>query len=172
MAKKKKAKKKTKALAKPGPAPGAVPAAPSSDEATPIVPPPVPPAQPPIVRVPDRSPDRSSTEERRLFRRVPFFRRVEYKFETIDEFRKEHANDISLGGMFIKTEKPEPLGTVLYLQFDLKDGSPILHGYGKVVRVNPPDIPDLDPGMGIEFLKFDDESLARIRTLVSDRFNA
>ena len=137
-------------------------------EPTPVV---AVPVEPPPAREPIRVPDRpTTTAERRLFRRVPFFRKVEYKFATIDHFKKEIANDLSLGGMFIKTEAPEPVGSILYLQFDLADGSPILRGYGKVVRVNPPGVPDFDAGMGIEFLKFDDESLARIRALVSERF--
>ncbi len=175
MGKKGKARKKknglngSAAVAKPAPEPAVIPAPPSEKEATPVVPPPQAgdPSRP-IVRVPDRP---TTTAERRLFRRVPFFRRVEYKFESLDDFKKELANDISLGGMFIKTEVPEELGTVLYLQFDLKDGSPILHGYGKVVRVNRAGVPGFDPGMGVEFLKFDDESLERIRALVAERWN-
>ena len=112
----------------------------------------------------------TSGSDRRLFRRVPFFRKVQYKFATIDEFKSRFANDLSLGGMFIRTDEPEPMGTVIFLEFDLQDGSKILTGYGKVVRVNPKDQPGFDPGMGIEFLKFDEESLQRIRALVSDQF--
>lgn len=149
---------------------GAMPSGAAHDEPTPIVEAradlvTAPPAQRPDV---DRA---TGGSDRRLFRRVPFFRKVEYRFQSMDDFRSKFANDLSLGGMFIKTDEPEPMGTVIFLQFDLQDGSKILTGYGKVVRVNPRGLPDFDPGMGIEFLKFDDESLQRIRQLVAERFN-
>lgn len=139
------------------------------EEATPIVPPPDfphDPAEPTPVSV-DPPP---GTPERRLHRRVPFFRKIEYKFETLDAFRTLFANDISIGGMFIKTDRPEPIGSVIFLEFDLKDGSVILAGYGKVVRVNPVGVPDFDAGMGVEFLKFDEDSMVKIKQLVKDRF--
>ncbi len=110
--------------------------------------------------------ERTESRERRIFRRVPFFRTVQYKYESMEAFRSEVANDLSLGGVFVRTENPEPVGSVVYLEFDLTDGSKILSGYGKVVRVNPANTPGYDPGMGIEFLKFDEESRARIRELI------
>ena len=152
---------------------GATPQPPVDDapEATPIVP---PRADTELgasqAKAPDRRPDpETGSSDRRIFRRVPFFRKVQYRFETLDDFKSRFASDISLGGMFIRTEDPEPLGTVVFLEFDLQDGSKSLTGYGKVVRVNPKGVPDFDPGMGIEFMKFDDESLARIKQLIADR---
>lgn len=169
MAKKKK-KSGTKLKVVNGGAAGRVPSASHDPETTPVVPPrAVAQAKPaPVGQV---APAEPTAAERRLFRRVPFFRKILYKFETLDQFKSEFANDISLGGMFIKTDKPEPIGTVIYLEFDLKDGSKILSGFGKVVRVNPTGNPDYDPGMGVEFLKFDEESIARIRQLITERFN-
>jgi uncharacterized protein (TIGR02266 family) len=150
---------------------GATPPTTGGDEPTPIVErADVAPA--PVATAPRPDTDRQTGgSDRRLFRRVPFFRKVEYRFESMDDFRSQFANDLSLGGMFIKTDEPEPMGTVIFLQFDLQDGSKILSGYGKVVRVNPRGLPDFDPGMGVEFLKFDDESLQRIRQLVAERFS-
>ena len=147
----------------------------SAEELTPVMPPPasVQTAPVPPVAV-DRTPDRvtASSAERRIWRRVPFFRKVHYKFETMEQFRSEFAQDLSIGGMFIKTDAPESIGTVIFLEFDLKDGSKIMKGYGKVVRVNKPGTPEMDPGMGVEFLKFDDESMTRIRALVAERYAA
>jgi len=145
---------------------------PTDPEATPISPPRVikPKADPdPISTTPA---GRATGPERRLFRRVPFFRKVQYKFETIEQFKSEMANDISLGGMFIKTDAPEPIGSVIYLEFDLQDGTKILSGYGKVVRViSKPSPPEFEAGMGVEFLRFDDDSMEKIRQLVAERFN-
>lgn len=149
---------------------GATPVSTTGDEPTPIVPArsDVAPEAGAALRADDRA---TGGSDRRLFRRVPFFRKVQYRFESIEDFRTQFANDLSLGGMFIRTDMPEAMGTVIFLEFDLQDGSKILSGYGKVVRVNPTGVPDFDPGMGVEFLKFDDESLQRIRQLVSERFN-
>ena len=149
---------------------GALPPAVSRDEPTPVVQ-----ARADVasggaageLRADDRA---TGGSDRRLFRRVPFFRKVQYRFESMADFRDRFANDLSLGGMFIKTDMPEPMGAVIFLQFDLQDGSKILSGYGKVVRVNPTGVPDFDPGMGVEFLKFDDESLQRIKQLIAERF--
>lgn len=144
-------------------------------EATPVVPPradthAAPESTSGAGKEPDRRPDpQTGGSDRRIFRRVPFFRKVQYRFETLEEFKSRFASDISLGGMFIRTDEPEPLGTVVFLEFDLQDGSKILTGYGKVVRVNPRGVADFDPGMGIEFMKFDDESLRRIKQLIADR---
>lgn len=169
------AKPAPRAAAKPGPKidaeAGATPAPADTSEATPVVPPRTDVA---AVEAATPRPDtdrQTGGSDRRLFRRVPFFRKVQYRFESMDDFKSRFANDLSLGGMFIKTEEPEPMGTVIFLEFDLQDGSKILSGYGKVVRVNPKGLADFDPGMGIEFLKFDDESLVRIRALVSERFS-
>lgn len=140
------------------------------EEATPIAPPPEPPRPTSEELTPVRPDPPTGSSERRLFRRIPFFRKIHYKFESMEDFRSEFANDISIGGMFIKTDTPEPIGSVVFLKFDLKDGSKILSGYGKVVRVNPEKTPEFDPGMGVEFLKFDEESLVRIRQLVAERF--
>lgn len=168
------------AEAKPAPAKvdadaGATPQGPGPDEATPVVPARADVTAPEAAAAPRPDTDRQTngSSDRRLFRRVPFFRKVEYRFQTMDDFKSRFANDLSLGGMFIKTEEPEPMGTVIFLQFDLQDGSKILSGYGKVVRVNPKGgLPEFDPGMGIEFLKFDDESLQRIKVLVAERFSS
>jgi uncharacterized protein (TIGR02266 family) len=142
------------------------------DEATPIGPPPEFPATPDEYTPISFDRRTESSAERRLFRRVPFFRKIQYKFETMEQFKTEVANDLSIGGMFIKTNNPEPLGSVIFLEFDLKDGSKILSGYGKVVRVNAVATPDFDPGMGVEFMKFDEESMTRIKAVIAERFTS
>ena len=105
------------------------------------------------------------TRERRKHQRVPLLRSVRYKFEDIEAFKDRHASDLSMGGMFIQTEKPETIGTVLYFEFQTA-AEKILAGYGRVVRVNGADDPELDPGMGIEFLKLEDRSLETLRELL------
>ena len=45
----------------------------------------------------------------------------------------------------------------------------LIEGMGKVVRVNPPGVKDLVPGMGVEFVNFDDESMALIQEICASR---
>ena len=38
---------------------------------------------------------------------------VRYKSATVDEFIENHSHDVSKGGVFIKTDKPFAIGTLL-----------------------------------------------------------
>ncbi|MGC4120320.1 MAG: PilZ domain-containing protein [Myxococcales bacterium] len=108
------------------------------------------------------SADEASQDERRRHPRAPLQLLIQYRFDTFDEFMAEYSVDISCGGMFIKTRQPIEEGSFVYLQFSLKDGSRLIEGLGKVVRVNPADDPKQVPGMGVEFVNFDAESMALI----------
>ena len=89
---------------------------------------------------------------------------IQFRFDSLEDFMSEYATDMSMGGMFIRTNEPREEGSMVYLQFSLKDGSRLIEGLGRVVRVNRGDgRPD---GMGIEFLNFDEESMALIEEIV------
>jgi type IV pilus assembly protein PilZ len=106
-------------------------------------------------------------DDRRRFPRHSLSILVQYRFNTFEEFLAEYSLNISLGGMFIRTEHPKAEGAIVYLQFSLKDGSRLIEGMGKVVRVNPPG--SRDTGMGVEFLNFDEESMALINDICTAR---
>ncbi len=109
-------------------------------------------------------------ENRRKFPRTPLSLLVQYRFETFDEFLAEYSVNISPGGMFIRTRDPREEGAVVYLQFTLKDGSKLIEGMGRVVRVNPSDgDADHPPGMGVEFVNFDEDSMALIEEICGAR---
>jgi molecular chaperone DnaK len=104
-------------------------------------------------------------DERRRHPRTPLSLLVQFRFNTFEDFLAEYAVNISPGGMFIRTDHPNEEGSSIYLQFSLKDGSPLIEGMGRVVRVNPPGIDGRVAGMGIEFENFDDESMALIHDI-------
>ena len=108
-------------------------------------------------------------DERRRHPRANLQLLIQYRFDTFDEFMAEYSVDISVGGMFIKTRQPHEEGSFVYLQFSLKDGSRLIEGLGKVVRVNPPDDPKHEPGMGVEFVNFDAESMVLIEEIVANK---
>ncbi|MFW5878661.1 MAG: PilZ domain-containing protein, partial [Myxococcota bacterium] len=80
--------------------------------------------------------DVGSGEDKRRFPRAPLSLLVQYRFDSFDDFLSEYSADISCGGMFIRTEDPRPVGSMIYLQFALKDGSKLIEGLGRVVHVN------------------------------------
>ena len=108
-------------------------------------------------------------DERRRHERVPLSLLVQYRLNTFEDFLAEYSADISAGGMFIRTNEPREEGAMIYLQFWLKDGSKLIEGLGKVVRVNPPGDPNRIPGMGIEFVNFDEESMSLIHEIIDSR---
>jgi uncharacterized protein (TIGR02266 family) len=108
-----------------------------------------------------------SEADRRAHPRLPLNMLVQFRLHDMDEFLRHYAVNISAGGMFIRTEHAHPIGSMVYLQFSLEDGAKLIEGLGKVVHVNPADHPS--PGMGIEFVSLDAESLALIERIIRDR---
>jgi uncharacterized protein (TIGR02266 family) len=110
-----------------------------------------------------------SGAEKRRHPRTPLNVLVQFRFDTFDEFMAEYSVNISPGGIFIRTDEPREQGSIIYLQFALKDGSKLIEGMGRVVRVNPPGNTKMPAGMGIEFLNFDDESMSLIGEICANR---
>ncbi len=100
--------------------------------------------------------------EMRKDRRAPVSLKVKYKSATVDEFIEQFGIDISNGGIFIKTKKPLDTAALLKFEFQLQDGSPVIHGVGRVAwrRSEHNAKPDAPAGMGIKFIKLDDGSRA------------
>jgi len=94
---------------------------------------------------------------------------VQYHFESLDEVVCEYAEDVSLGGMFIKTATPPAKGSVIFLQFSLSDGSKLVEGLAKVAWCLSPaeaEASDRVAGMGVQFIHFDEESKAVVEEIV------
>lgn len=98
--------------------------------------------------------------------RTPLALLVQYRFNSFEDFLSEYAVNLSPGGMFIRTDAPAELGSMISMLFSLKDGSKLIEGMGRVVRVIPTGAAaDQVPGMGVEFVDFDEESSALIRQI-------
>ena len=83
----------------------------------------------------------SEQDDRRKHSRTPLSLLVQFRFNTFEDFLADYSVNISPGGMFIRTDEPQEEGSIIYLQFTLKDGSRLIEGMGKVVRCNPPGQP-------------------------------
>ena len=106
-----------------------------------------------------------SPDNRRKHSRTRMALLVQYRFNTLEDFLAEYATNVSPGGMFIETDAPSPAGSTLHLQFSLKDGSRLIDGLARVVRVVPQGNAAGPPGMGVEFLELDEESRRIIERL-------
>jgi molecular chaperone DnaK len=109
-----------------------------------------------------------SGSERRRNARTPVTLLVQYRFDTLEDFVAEYATNLSPQGMFLQTLEPSPVGSLLHVQFSLKDGSKLVEGLARVVRVSAPGGSEA-PGMGVELVEFDEPSLALIRQICEGR---
>ena len=96
---------------------------------------------------------------------------VRYKSATLDEFIEHHSHDVSRGGMFIKTPSPFPPGTLLKFEVKIAEDKKVMQGVGRVVwkRESTDASSDNPSGMGVKFIKIDDDSTKVIDTLVKGR---
>jgi uncharacterized protein (TIGR02266 family) len=101
-------------------------------------------------------------------RRAPVSLKVRFKSATVDEFIEHYCKDVSRGGIFIKSSQPMSIGTLLKFQFQLKDESSLIRGVGRVVWTRSPEdaVADQPAGMGIKFIKMDNESRAMVDRIV------
>ena len=105
--------------------------------------------------------------DRRRFDRAHLNMLVQFRLGDMEEFLRDYAVNISSGGMFIRTRAPHAEGSMIYLQFRLRDGHKLIEGLGKVVHVNPPS--HAVPGMGVEFVNLDSDSKKLIKEIVKGR---
>ena len=98
---------------------------------------------------------------------------IRHRFDSLEELIEEHSSDLSMGGLFLRTESLRDIGSLVYLQFSLTTGESLIEGLGRVVHVNPPGNPEgRAAGIGIEFVNLDEASLALIEELVVQRLRA
>ena len=108
-----------------------------------------------------------SGENKRRARRLPLNMLVQFRLDSMDEFYREYAANISVGGIFIKTLTPHPKGSMVYFQLSLGAGETLLEGLGRVVHIN--DSQSKMPGMGLEFVNLDEKSQVLIDRIMTER---
>lgn len=92
---------------------------------------------------------------------------VNHEFRDVDSFIMEYVQNISKSGVFIKSEDPLPVGTVVNLRFTvIMDELETIEGVGKVVWVSPPGGYET-PGMGVVFTDLPSYSNRLIKRLLA-----
>jgi uncharacterized protein (TIGR02266 family) len=101
--------------------------------------------------------------------RVPLERKISLKFKEFRGFITEYSDNLSLGGMFIRTTSPKPAGTIFDFELSLTDDFKLVQGIGEVVWVRDQDAgPERPAGMGVRFLDLSPESRKLIERIVDE----
>jgi tRNA A-37 threonylcarbamoyl transferase component Bud32 len=117
----------------------------------------------------DRSADTYSDPRRRA-RRVKVSTTVQYSFDQ-DAWASGYSTDLSTSGMFILTYEPVPVGSVVFLKFNLPGGmrEASMEIIGLAVRQDARIIEiDRVLGMGIQFVSIDAHQENSLKLLVDE----
>lgn len=100
-----------------------------------------------------------------LDRRQETRRTINHEFRSVDDFIQEYVTNISRSGVFIRSDDPLPVGTLVNLRFSvILDDLEIIEGVGEVVRVED------DPrGMGVVFTQLTQVSRELIERILVRR---
>ena len=107
--------------------------------------------------------DVQTSIERRRSPRTPLVVHVRYR--TVDALFAEFSRNINEGGIFIETECPVGLGTLVDLEFELPGQGEPIGALGRVMRLengNP------RTGMAVEFEQLDPSARRRIDEFVRE----
>ncbi len=99
--------------------------------------------------------------------RIPIDSSIELRFDAFAGFEEHYAANISMGGMFIRTEDLHPPGTKFEFRFELDDGQPLIRGTAEVLWRRAEDRgPTRPSGIGAKFLSLDLDSKYLIYRMV------
>jgi molecular chaperone DnaK len=113
------------------------------------------------------SDDPNFSADRRRHPRAQVSLLVQYRFNTFEDFLAEYSADLSVGGIFIRTDDVREEGALIHLQFWLEDGTRLIEGTGRVARVIHPGDPNQPAGMGVKFVSLDAASTELIQRIVA-----
>src|SRR5688572_15140300 len=96
--------------------------------------------------------------------------RIRFKSETLDKFIEKYAGDLSPTEVFVRTREPLEVGTPLFFEFTLHDGSPLLSGRGTVTWARAIDPARPTPaGMGVRFEDMTAESREMLTRILGEK---
>ena len=114
-----------------------------------------------VQRLPET--DAEVAVERRRSPRAEVLVRIDYK--TVDELFADFARNVNEGGLFVETENPLAIDTVVSMQFQIPGSEEPVRASGRVVRTTEGGAA-CPRGMVIQFDNLDEESRRRIDELV------
>jgi type IV pilus assembly protein PilZ len=101
-------------------------------------------------------------------------KRLRVRFESREALSEEYAHNISQGGIFIATSKPQPVGESITIVLIHPETGQELLLHGDVARVVPPEDAarlNSQPGMGIKFRDLVPPVMAQIDAFIRSEIN-
>ena len=103
--------------------------------------------------------------EHRVTKRLPI--RVLVEYECLEDFLIDYTANVSVGGMFIQTDDPLPVGTRFRLRFKVPEHERVIETFGEVRwSVPPAEAGPMRPGMGIQFDDLKPSDLTLVEALL------
>ena len=111
---------------------------------------------------------KSKNEDKRVRGRIPIRDKVQIICDNYEKFITEYADNISIGGMFIKTDKPFPIGTQFGLELTIGNEDKRISAVGEVVWTKEfgATVDKRPSGMGIRFIELRGKSKLFIKELI------
>ncbi len=99
---------------------------------------------------------------------------VRYTSATVEEFIEHHSLDVNARGIYIKTERDIPLGTLIEFDVRITGNQTVLAGAGRVmwIRTAAAATPERPPGIGVRFIELDEASKAMLERVLGQRKDA
>lgn len=92
--------------------------------------------------------------------------RVEYT--NVEDFLVDYTSNETIGGMFIKTERPMPVGTTFQMRIQLPGGRRAIDVDAEVRWTLPRDVAaPMTPGMGVRFESLSSYDKAQVEGLLA-----
>lgn len=119
--------------------------------------------------VPDTDSKQTAEQKRANPRAVA---KIEIEFKTAMDFAKSYMLNVSNGGLFIKTDEPFSLDSIVVLKFVIPGSTEPIEAEGKVIWCNPKGGRSYFPrGMGIKFVKIKTDDAEKIMKFVKEHYN-
>jgi uncharacterized protein (TIGR02266 family) len=104
---------------------------------------------------------------RRTFRRVDH--QVQVDLRSANNFFTGFSENISEGGLFVATEAPHPIGTVIEVTLTVMGGEPMTLR-GEIAWIRPVNARGgLPPGFGLRFLGLEEGEQSSLQTFVDSK---
>jgi uncharacterized protein (TIGR02266 family) len=89
---------------------------------------------------------------------------LEIHYDSVGEFLIDYSENLSKNGVFIKTEHPQPIDSIVPMKFNLPNGD-VIEVTGNVVHIVEPTVAKITgrpAGMGVAFIHYHGSSQERL----------
>jgi len=96
--------------------------------------------------------------------------RFRLRFEKFASFVEAYGSHISLGGIFLETDDPRPVGSQVAFEVELSDGYRLLEGSGEVIWIRRrPRGPEAPAGMALRFQTLDEQGRELVLKMLEEQ---